>query len=95
MLFHLYTVIMYYIKATRCSQIAAIANQAPDYLFRVLLLMSLVAVGEAGEVRSAPAPWTRRGKACSALTNSAKVMELRGDRSQTRPPSTGNWPSPA
>lgn len=86
---------MYYIKATRCSQIAATANQAPDYLFHVLLLMSLVAAGEAGEVHSAPTPQPRRGKACSALTNSAKTMELRGDRSQTHPPSTGNWLSPA
>lgn len=60
---------MYYIKATRCSQIAATANQAPDYLFHVLLLMSLVAAGEAEEVHSAPTPQPRRGKACSALTN--------------------------
>lgn len=86
---------MYYIKATRCSQIAATANQAPDYLFHVLLLMSLVTAGEAGEVHSVPTPRPRRGKACSALTNSAKATELRGDRSQTCPPSTGNWLSPA
>jgi len=74
------------------SKTAATANQATGYLFCVLLLTSLVAVGEAGEVYSA----AEGRNAHSALADTAKVTELQDDRFQTRPPpSTGNWLSPA
>lgn len=49
--------IMYYIKATGCSalfQIAAVAKQAPDYLFHVPLPVRPVVMGEAGEAHWAP-----------------------------------------
>lgn len=64
MLFRLYKVITYHLLykshqvvcVLQGSKIVATANQATDYLFCVLLLTSLVAVGEAGEVYSAPVP---------------------------------------
>lgn len=100
MLFHLYKVITYHllykshqvVRILQGSKIVATANQATDYLFCVLLLTSLVAVGEAREVCSAPAVRLEGGmNACSALANTTKVTELWDDRSQTHcPPSTGN-----
>lgn len=69
MLFHLYKVITYHLLhkshqvvcILQGSKIAATANQATDCLFCVLLLTSLVAAGEAGEVCSAPAPRVKGG----------------------------------
>lgn len=53
-----------------------IVATAIDFLFCVLFSTSLVAVGEAKEVYSAPAPRLKGGMPAPALANTVKVTEL-------------------
>lgn len=66
MLFRLYEVITYHLSSKSHQvlyilQGSKIVSTAIDFLFCVLLLTSLVAVGEAKEVYSAPAPQQKGG----------------------------------
>lgn len=66
MLFHLYEVITYHLlykshQVLYILQGSKIIATAIDFLFCVLLLTSLVVVGEAEEVYSAPAPRLKGG----------------------------------
>lgn len=99
MLFHLYEIIIYHLlyksrQVVYILQGAKIAT-AIDFLFCVLLLTSLVAVGEAKGVYSARAPRLKGGMPILPSQTQPKWPELWDYRSQTRRPLPGNCLSPA